>query len=114
VSTAALNSIPAGGWADSEDSPAPPILAGVAEPSVETSGAELRRRLDGLTVRDAARLGRRLKNLRGAKAEKLQQLADQIAFGRSTRCNTPEAHGQNELGTYVPENRCQFETDPLI
>ena len=45
---------------------------GVAEPSV----AQLRARLDGLTIRDAARLGRRLKN---AKPEKLGQLAEQIA-----------------------------------
>jgi ATP-dependent helicase HrpA len=45
----------------------------------ETSVAELRDRLDGLTLRDAARLGRRLKNLRGAKPEKLRQLAEQIA-----------------------------------
>ena len=49
------------------------------EPSLETSGAELRKRLDGVTFRDAARLGRRLKNLRGAKPETLQQLANQIA-----------------------------------
>ncbi len=48
---------------------------GVAEPSV----AQLRARLDGLTIRDAARLGRRLKNLRGTKPEKLGQLAEQIA-----------------------------------
>jgi ATP-dependent helicase HrpA len=47
----------------------------VAEPSV----AELRRRLDGLTIRDAAHLGRRLKNLRGANPDKLRQLAEQIA-----------------------------------
>ena len=52
-----------------------PILAGVSEPSA----AELRRRLDGLTIRDAARLGRRLKNIRGAKPEKLRQLTEQIA-----------------------------------
>ena len=52
-----------------------PILAGVPETSV----AELRRRLDGLTLADAARFGRRLKNLRGAKPEKLRQLAEQIA-----------------------------------
>jgi ATP-dependent helicase HrpA len=45
----------------------------------ETSVAELRHRLDGLTLRDAARFGRRLKNLRGAKLEKLHQLAEQIA-----------------------------------
>ena len=50
-------------------------MAGVAETSV----ADLRNRLDGLTLRDAARFGRRLKNLRGAKPEKLRQLADQIA-----------------------------------
>jgi ATP-dependent helicase HrpA len=43
------------------------------------SRAELRSRLDGLTIRDAARLGRRLKTLRVAKPDKLQQLADQIA-----------------------------------
>jgi len=54
---------------------AAPIVAGVAETSV----ADLRNRLDGLTLRDAARLGRRLKNLRGAKPEKLRQLAEQIA-----------------------------------
>jgi ATP-dependent helicase HrpA len=45
----------------------------------ETSVAELRHRLDGLTLRDAARFGRRLKNLRSAKPEKLRQLAEQIA-----------------------------------
>ncbi|HEY2273276.1 MAG TPA: ATP-dependent RNA helicase HrpA, partial [Jatrophihabitantaceae bacterium] len=40
---------------------------------------ELRNRLDGLTIRDAARLGRRLKNLRGnASAEKLRQIAEQF------------------------------------
>ncbi len=46
----------------------------MAEPSV----AQLRKRLDGLTLRDAARLGRRLKGLRGATPDKLRQLADQI------------------------------------
>ncbi len=54
-------------------------MAGVAEPSV----AELRKRLDELTIRDAARLGRRLKNLRGAKPEKLAQLAEQITAGEA-------------------------------
>ena len=52
-----------------------PIVFGVVEPSV----ADLRKRLDGLTVADAARLGRRLKNLRGAKPEKIQRLAEQMA-----------------------------------
>lgn len=50
------------------------MLAGVAEPSV----AELRKRLDGLTIHDTARLGRRLKDVRGAKPDKLHRLADQI------------------------------------
>nr|WP_197498655.1 ATP-dependent RNA helicase HrpA [Mycobacterium scrofulaceum] len=43
----------------------------------ELSVAELRARLDGLTTRDAVRLGRRLKSLRGAKPD--TQLAEQIA-----------------------------------
>lgn len=56
-----------------------PILARVSEPS----RSELRKRLDGLTIRDAARLGRRLKNLRGANPDRLRQLADQIAAGEA-------------------------------
>ena len=47
----------------------------MAEPSV----AELRKRLDGLTIRDAARLGRRLKDVRGANPDKVQRLVDQIS-----------------------------------
>src|SRR6185437_11335776 len=40
----------------------------------------LRNRLDGLTIRDAARLGRRLKNLPGRlNPDKLQQIAEQFA-----------------------------------
>jgi ATP-dependent helicase HrpA len=50
----------------------------VSEPSVADL-RELRNRLDGLTIRDAARLGRRLKNLRGnAGPERLQQIAEQF------------------------------------
>lgn len=49
----------------------------MSEPSV----AQLRQRLDGLTIRDAARLGRRLKNLRGAGPDKLRPIADQVAAG---------------------------------
>ncbi len=50
----------------------------MSEPPV-TEFRELRNRLDGLTIRDAARLGRRLKNLRGnAGPEKLRQLAEQV------------------------------------
>ena len=52
-----------------------PIVAGVSEPSV----AQLRQRLDGLTIADAARFGRRLENFRDARPEKLQRFADQLA-----------------------------------
>ena len=45
------------------------------------SAKDLRARLDGLTIRDAARLGRRLKSLRGAKPDKLRGIAEQIAEG---------------------------------
>jgi ATP-dependent helicase HrpA len=51
----------------------------VAEPSA----AQLRAQLDGVTLRDAARIGRRLKNLRGASPEKLRRLADEIASAQS-------------------------------
>ncbi|MBS1692787.1 MAG: ATP-dependent RNA helicase HrpA [Actinobacteria bacterium] len=47
----------------------------MSEPSIP----ELRARLDGLTFRDAARLGRRLKNLRGADPAKLTQIAGEVA-----------------------------------
>jgi len=50
---------------------------------VETSVADLRKRLDDLTLRDAARYGRRLRNLSGADPKKLAQLADQIAAAAS-------------------------------
>nr|WP_090277515.1 ATP-dependent RNA helicase HrpA [Mycolicibacterium komanii]CRL72080.1 ATP-dependent helicase HrpA [Mycolicibacterium komanii] len=43
------------------------------------SVAQLRKRLDGLTIRDAARFGRRLRQLRGADPEKIAKLAEQIA-----------------------------------
>src|SRR5690625_2826450 len=51
-----------------------PRLMGATAPSV----AELRRLLDGLTLRDAAHFGRRLKKLGGAPPAKLRRLADQI------------------------------------
>ncbi|HET7664530.1 MAG TPA: ATP-dependent RNA helicase HrpA [Mycobacterium sp.] len=52
----------------------------MSEPSV----AELRKRLDGLTIRDAGRLGRRLRNLRGrVSADKLQRIAEQVTAGEA-------------------------------
>lgn len=45
---------------------------------------ELRARLDGLTIRDAARLDRRLRSLRGdVPADVLRRLAEQIAAGEA-------------------------------
>ncbi|WP_369741591.1 ATP-dependent RNA helicase HrpA [Mycobacterium servetii] len=58
-------------------------MALVAEPTVK----ELRARLDGLTVRDGARLGRRLKNLRGAKPGTLRQLADLVGEAETLVAN---------------------------
>jgi ATP-dependent helicase HrpA len=49
----------------------------VSEPS-RAQLRDLRARLDGLTIRDAARLDRRLKQLRGASPEKIVRLAEQI------------------------------------
>lgn len=49
----------------------------------EPSAAQLRTQLDGVTLRDAARFGRRLKNLRGGPPEKLRRLADQIAAAQA-------------------------------
>ena len=51
----------------------------MSEPSVAAEVWELRNRLDGLTIRDAVRLGRRLKNVRGnGSSGKLQQIAEQL------------------------------------
>ena len=49
----------------------------MSEPSAAEVRA-LRARIDGLTTRDAARLGRRLKQLRGITPEKFERLADQF------------------------------------
>src|ERR1700712_5569995 len=54
--------------------PVPPILAEVSEPSL----SELRARLDSLTLRDADRLRRRLKGLRGTDPAALEKLAEQL------------------------------------
>ncbi|OBK15884.1 ATP-dependent RNA helicase HrpA [Mycobacterium asiaticum] len=49
----------------------------------ELTLAELRSRLGDLTVRDAARLRRRLQQVRGGNPGKLQQLADQISAAQA-------------------------------
>ena len=55
----------------------PTIVAGVSDPSNADVRA-LRARLDGLTIRDAARLGRRLKQLRTPTVEQLDRLTQQF------------------------------------
>lgn len=47
------------------------------------SRAELRARLDGLTIRDAARLGRRLKNQRDTNPDALAKLAEQLTVAEA-------------------------------
>src|SRR6195952_5052308 len=59
--------------------PVPPILAEVSEPSL----SELRARLDGLTLRDADRLRRRLKGVRGNDPAALGKLAEQFTAGEA-------------------------------
>ena len=56
------------------------ILARVSPPSSDEvrQVRELRARLDGLTIRDAARLGRRLKSLRDVSPDKLRRIVDQV------------------------------------
>ena len=44
----------------------------------QPAAARVRARLDGLTTRDAARLGRRLKSLRDVSPDKLRHIADQV------------------------------------
>ncbi|CAJ1503778.1 ATP-dependent RNA helicase HrpA [[Mycobacterium] kokjensenii] len=50
---------------------------------VEPSVAQLRKLLDELTFRDAARLGGRLKNVRNGQDAKLRDIAEQIAAGQA-------------------------------
>ena len=89
------------------------MLAEVSEPSV----AELRKRLDGLTIRDAARLGRRLKNLRGATPDKLEKIADQLTAAEAivatreaalptiTYPDLPVSERRHEIAKAISENQ---------
>ncbi len=88
-----------------------PILGRVSQPSV----AELRTRLDDLTIRDAARLGRRLKNLRGgdvpanlveqfAAAEALV-LTRQAAVPTITYPDLPVTSRRDEIAKAISENQ---------
>ncbi|MDV3123652.1 ATP-dependent RNA helicase HrpA [Mycobacterium sp. 21AC1] len=75
---------------------------------------ELRARLDGLTIRDAARLGRRLKNLRGADPAKLAQqvtaaealvLTRQLAVPTITYPDLPVSERRDEIARAINENQ---------
>ncbi|BBZ09507.1 ATP-dependent helicase [Mycolicibacterium doricum] len=82
----------------------------MSQPSVR----ELRRRLDGLTYRDAARLGRRLRH---AEPDKLAQLADQIAAAEGlvatrlaavppiTYPDLPVSERRDEIAKAIAENQ---------
>ena len=83
----------------------------------EQSIADLRRRLDNLTIRDAARLGRRLKNLRGAGPDKVAQVAEQIAAAEGlvatrlaavptiTYPDLPVSERRDEIATAIAEHQ---------
>ncbi|MEZ0052624.1 ATP-dependent helicase HrpA [Mycobacterium sp. MAA66] len=78
------------------------------------SDLELRDRLDGLTIRDAARLGRQLKNLRGDSPEKIaQQIAEAealvaarlAAVPRITYPDLPVTDRRAEIARAIADNQ---------
>ena len=95
------------------------ILARVSPPSGDElrQVRELRARLDGLTIRDAARLGRQLKSLRDAGPEKLRKIADQITSAEAlvatrtaavpaiTYPDLPVSEHRDELACVIADNQ---------
>src|ERR1700712_1961681 len=93
--------------------PVPPILAEVPEPSL----SELRARLDGLTLRDADRLRRRLKGVRGNDPAALGQLAEQFTAAEALIVNRlaavptitypdlPVSDRRDEIAKAIKENQ---------
>ncbi|WP_280832125.1 ATP-dependent RNA helicase HrpA [Mycolicibacterium frederiksbergense] len=82
----------------------------MSEPSI----AELRSRLDGLTIRDAARMGRRLRNLRGEVPQNLVEqfaaaealvLTRQAAVPTITYPDLPVSEHRDELAKAISENQ---------
>lgn len=82
----------------------------MSEPSV----AELRSRLDGLTIRDADRLRRRLRNLRGGDLAKITEqlaaaealvLTRQAAVPAITYPDLPVSEHRDELAKAISENQ---------
>jgi len=85
----------------------------VSEPSV----SELRARLDGLTIRDASRLGRRLKGLRGSDPAAVGKIAEQFAAAEAlvaariaavptiTYPDLPVSERRDEIAKAIAENQ---------
>jgi ATP-dependent helicase HrpA len=85
----------------------------VSEPSVP----ELRARLDGLTIHDASRLGRRLKGLRGSDPATVQKIAEQFAAAEAlvatriaavptiTYPDLPVSERRDEIAKAITENQ---------
>jgi ATP-dependent helicase HrpA len=85
----------------------------VSEPSV----SELRARLDGLTIRDASRLGRRLKGLRGSDPATVGKIAEQFAAAEAlvaariaavptiTYPDLPVSERRDEIAKAIAENQ---------
>ncbi|WP_166907237.1 ATP-dependent RNA helicase HrpA [Mycobacterium sp. DL440] len=82
----------------------------MSEPSI----AELRSRLDGLTIRDADRLRRRLRNLRGGDTAKIAEqiasaealvLTRQAAVPAITYPDLPVSQHRDELAKAISENQ---------
>ncbi|OBG98948.1 ATP-dependent RNA helicase HrpA [Mycobacterium sp. E136] len=81
------------------------------------SVAQLRKRLDGLTIHDAARFGRRLRQLRGADPDKISRIAEQIAAAEglvATRAaavptitypDLPVSERRDEIATAINEHQ---------
>ena len=85
----------------------------MSEPSV----AELRSRLDDLTIRDADRLRRRLRNLRGTEPAQIAKIAEQVAAAEAlvltrqaavpaiTYPDLPVSQHRDELAKAIRENQ---------
>ncbi|MBN3511359.1 ATP-dependent RNA helicase HrpA [Mycolicibacterium septicum] len=85
----------------------------MSEPSV----AELRSRLDDLTIRDADRLRRRLRNLRGTEPAQIEKIAEQVAAAEGlvltrqaavpviTYPDLPVSQHRDELAKAISENQ---------
>ncbi|OBI74340.1 ATP-dependent RNA helicase HrpA [Mycobacterium sp. E740] len=83
----------------------------------EASIGELRARLDALTIRDAARFGRRLRQLRAASPEQVAKLAEQITAAEAlvatraaavpaiTYPDLPVSERRDEIAKAISENQ---------